>query len=467
MTLAERAREYHDALLADEDTLTRLRELRGWTRDAIEQLGIGLDGNRVTIPIRDGNGETVNLLRYAPNPDTRNERTKMLAEPDAPRDLFPAPESIAGDEPIVLVEGEPDAITGWSQSIRCVAVPSAAGKPRPERFAGKNVVVLMDNDAPGDRCANAWSKAISRKYRCGVLRASWSLPGDDLTSVYLRDPADFSEAYNAALLRGVTVEPRRIIALPGRDFARTLKPRDHDDDLLGPLLRRNTRVGIAGFIGEGKTSLGFQMVSASAYGEPFFSYQGRGGDTKWLVIDLEQGESELDRRLRESGIAERNGNVHIAHLPDGLRIDQSAEDLEALDELLSQGWDGVLLDPAYALLSSEPETEAAARQFATTLDRFHRLYNFCLLVPMHTRKPLPRQVLTLADVYGWSTLTRNTQVVLGVQIWEPWVSMFSILKDRTGDVGPKGKSWKVGYSHERLFHPLEENVHPGQGEIAA
>jgi len=72
----------------------------------------------------------------------------------------------------------------------------------------------------------------------------------------------------------------------------------------------------------------------------------------------------------------------------------------------------------------------------------------------------------LADVYGWSTITRNTQVVLGVQIWKPWVSMFSILKDRAGNVGPKGKSWEVAYNHERLFHPLDKAL-PGQEEIAA
>jgi hypothetical protein len=466
LSLSDNARTYHDALLADPDALKRLHDLRGWTREAISELGIGIDGNRVTIPIRDADGETVNLLRYAPNPETRDERRKILAEPDAPRDLFPAPESIAGDEPIVLVEGEPDAITGWSQRLRCVAVPSAAGKPRPERFPDREVVVLMDNDAPGDRCANAWAQAISRRYRCAVTRASWSRPGDDLTSVYLRNPEGFRSEYSAALLRAVKVEPRRIIALPGNTFAKGLKPADPDRDLLGPILRRNTRVGIAGFIGDGKTSLMMQMVAASAYGEKFFSYTGRGGDTRWLVLDLEQGESELKARLDETGISARNDNVHVAHVPDGLRIDQSAEDLEALGELLSQGWHGVALDPAYALLSSEPETETAARQFATTLDRFHRLYDFCLLVPMHTRKPLPRQVLTLSDVYGWSTITRNTQVVLGVQIWEPWVSMFSILKDRTGDVGPKGKSWKVAYDHTRLFHPLDQAI-PGQEELVA
>jgi RecA-family ATPase len=245
----------------------------------------------------------------------------------------------------------------------------------------------------------------------------------------------------------------------------TLKPRDLNDDLLGPILRRNSRVGIAGFVGEGKTSLMLQMVAASAYGEQFFRHVGRGGDTRWLILDLEQGESEIARRLEETGIKDRNGNVCYAHMPDGLRIDQDPEDLEALTELLSQGWDGVALDPAYALLSSEPETEAAARAFAVTLDRFHREHNFCLLIPMHTRKPQEKRTLTLADIYGWSTISRNMQVVLGIQIWDPWVSRWTILKDRTGDVGPKGASQLIGYDHVRLFHPLDDAL-PGQTAIA-
>lgn len=466
MSLEDQAHAYHDALLANPDALTRLGELRGWTREAIERLGVGIDGHRITIPIRDSDGALVNLLRYAPNEATRQGR-KMLALDDHPRDLFPAPESIPADEPITLVEGEPDAITGWSQGVNCVSIPSASGKPRSERFTGRaDITVLFDNDASGEAGAAKWAGALCRHLRAPIRCGRWPLAGDDLTAVWRRDPEGFRDAHNAALLAAAVVEPRRIIALPGREMFGTLRDRDHSEDLLGPILRPNSRVGIAGFIGEGKTSLMFQMVAASAYGEPFMGYVGRGGDTRWLILDLEQGQSELRARLSETGISRRNGNVHVAHLPDGLRIDQSAEDLEALDELLSQGWHGVALDPAYALLSSEPETEAAARRFATTLDRFHRQYDFCLLVPMHTRKPMPRTVLTLADVYGWSTITRNTQVVLGIQIWEPWQSRLTVLKDRTGDVGPKGHSWRLRYSHERLFQP-EDGALPGQEILAS
>lgn len=470
MSLTDDAATFHAALLADDNLIARLGRLRGWTREAIIRLEIGVDGHRVTIPIRDASGTVVNLLRYAPNPAARTERAKMVAVKDAPRDFFPAPETIEKGSIVYLVEGEPDAITGWSLGYPCVAIPSSSSHPstgRLERFdRSHDVVVLLDNDAPGNTGANNWAKALSRHFKSSVCRARWPQPGDDLTEVWRREGDNFKAAMSGAMLAGTVIEPRRILSLPGNEFYRRLKPRDDGDDLLGPLLRRNTRVGIAGFIGDGKTSLTLQMVAASAYGDSFFDWLGRGGDTRWLIIDLEQGESEIARRLEETGIKDRNGNVHYAHLPDGLRIDQSPEDLEALEELLSQGWDGVVLDPAYALNSSEPETESAARQFATTLDRLHRQHDFCLVVPMHTRKPQRGQVLTLQDVYGWSTITRNAQVILGIQIWKPWESKFTVLKDRTGDIGPKGQSWKIGYSRARLFHPLDGAL-PGQEEIAA
>lgn len=463
MNLADLAQGANETLLADDDALARLLELRGWTEPVIRDLGIGITGYRITIPTRNAAGETVNLLRYAPNPETRGNAPKLIATPDAPRDLFPAPESLDGDY-IVLVEGEPDAITGHSLGIPACAIPGVGCRPQPERFANKDVLILFDSDDAGRKAADVWARALMRAATVRVGR--WPQPGDDLTTVWRRDPEAFAATFVDVEDAAVKVEPRRIVSLPGHEFYKKLKPRNPDDDLLGPLLRRNTRTGIAGFIGEGKTSLMMQMVAASAYGLPFLKYRGRGNGTRWLILDLEQGESEIARRLEETGIKDRNGNVHYAHIPDGLRLDRDAEDMAAMEELLSKGWHGVALDPAYALWSSEPETERAAREMAQVLDRWHREHNFCLLVPMHTRKPMEQRVLSLGDVYGWSTITRNMQTVLGIQIWEPWVSKFSILKDRAGDIGPKGANFRIGYSHERLFHELDGAI-PGQEEMAA
>ena len=138
------------ARLADSPgTIARLGEIRGWTSEAIASLELGLDGDRVTIPVRDSTGKLVNLLAYAPNPE-RREGVKMLAIRGAPRDLFPAPEMVAGD-PVWLVEGEPDAIAGTSAGLATVGVPGASTwrSEWAARFGGRRVVVCFDCDSVG------------------------------------------------------------------------------------------------------------------------------------------------------------------------------------------------------------------------------------------------------------------------------------------------------------------------------
>ena len=161
MSLTDDAATFHAALLADNTLIGRLTDLRGWTRSAIIELGIGIDGANVTIPVRNAAGTIVNLLRYAPNPARRGNGPKLRALPGAPRDLFPSPEMVEGDY-VVLVEGEPDAITGTSMGQPCVAIPGVNHRPDAARFADKTVLVLFDNDDPGNTAAAKWAKALCR-----------------------------------------------------------------------------------------------------------------------------------------------------------------------------------------------------------------------------------------------------------------------------------------------------------------
>jgi len=83
---------YREDLLGDEKMLSGLATLRGWTRDALNTLGVGVvspetvaqlmckpDGSpgrndglrRLILAIRDKNGTLVNVELYAPNPRTR------------------------------------------------------------------------------------------------------------------------------------------------------------------------------------------------------------------------------------------------------------------------------------------------------------------------------------------------------------------------------------------------------------
>lgn len=147
-------RRYADALRANEAALVRLEELRGWSREAVDKLELGLDAEaRIVFPVRSGAGELVGLVRYLPNPATRNGARKAHAT--GPRELFPPPERLAPGERAWLVEGEADAVAGQSVGLAATGLPGA-GNWQPEwahRFRGRRVVVCFDADREGRKAA--------------------------------------------------------------------------------------------------------------------------------------------------------------------------------------------------------------------------------------------------------------------------------------------------------------------------
>jgi putative DNA primase/helicase len=137
-------------LQSSSDVLATLRERKGWTAEALASLGVGWDGERVTIPVHDGVGQLLTVCRYLPN-----ARVKMRASRGRPRGLFPAPESVEGEE-LWIVEGEPDAISASVLGLPALAVPGVgwARKIDVERFRKfKRIIVLFDCDDPGRRAA--------------------------------------------------------------------------------------------------------------------------------------------------------------------------------------------------------------------------------------------------------------------------------------------------------------------------
>jgi hypothetical protein len=142
-------RSWAAALQDNAALLKRLAELKAWTPSALRQLGIGRDGQRLTLPVRDAEGVLRGVLRYAPGGDP-----KMLASKGAPRELWPAPESLPAGT-IYLVEGEPDAVSAASLGLVACALPGAGSwkDSWPERFRGRPVVVMTDCDTPGRAAA--------------------------------------------------------------------------------------------------------------------------------------------------------------------------------------------------------------------------------------------------------------------------------------------------------------------------
>lgn len=132
--------------------LDRLAELRGWAPETLRVLGVGYDGQRLTLPVHDGSGQLQNVLRYLPV--RKNGEKKLLALKGRPRDLFPAPETLDGDE-VWLFEGEPDSITGHQLGLRATALPGVNGwrVEWASRFGARRVIVCLDCDEQGRKAA--------------------------------------------------------------------------------------------------------------------------------------------------------------------------------------------------------------------------------------------------------------------------------------------------------------------------
>jgi Protein of unknown function (DUF3987) len=153
---AEQIADWQHALLAHDGVIRRLRELRGWTRDAIESLGLGYDGERIVFPVLDASGGLVGVARYLPG-ERSNGARKMLADAGSARELWPGPESLDGKGRMWIVEGEPDAVSLTSIGCVATAVPGAASWRREwaARFADRDVIVCTDCDKPGRELAGS------------------------------------------------------------------------------------------------------------------------------------------------------------------------------------------------------------------------------------------------------------------------------------------------------------------------
>lgn len=140
-------------LQASSALLGRLETERGISPGVLTELGIGVNRGRITLPVRDATGGLVGLLRWRPLPGG-TAGPKMLATPGSARELFPAPEHLPPG-PLLLCEGEPDALAALSAGLVAVSVPGVATwKPAwCRRLAGRDITIVMDCDREGRAAA--------------------------------------------------------------------------------------------------------------------------------------------------------------------------------------------------------------------------------------------------------------------------------------------------------------------------
>jgi hypothetical protein len=177
----------------------RLLEVKGWSLATLQWFGAGWTGERLTLPVRDDEGNLLTVLGYVPG-----GQPKMRALKGRGRHLFPAPERFPDAKALWLLEGEPDAITARELGVPAVAVPGVnTWRDWEDRFTGRRVTVCMDCDEQGRACAR---ERVDGFRRAGVEARAVDLdPSRD-------DGFDLSDALVAAREAGRVEDLRKYLA---------------------------------------------------------------------------------------------------------------------------------------------------------------------------------------------------------------------------------------------------------------
>lgn len=155
---AAKVEAWHQRLMNDEGVFQEWRELlaaRGISRDTLREHRIGGDARRITIPVY-VDGELKNVRYYSPD-----HKPKFTVVPgNSTAWLYPHDEfvlNLGDDEPIVVVEGEWDALLLRQRGYHAVTTCTGAGgmpsviEEHIDLFSGRRVVVWTDADEDGVR----------------------------------------------------------------------------------------------------------------------------------------------------------------------------------------------------------------------------------------------------------------------------------------------------------------------------
>jgi hypothetical protein len=144
---------WHHALRENPRRIAHLARTRAWTEPVIKELQLGLHRGRITIPIRDHDGQLQGVLRYQPH--HHGPAPKMIAVPGTRLGMIPHPTAERSPQ-ILLTEGPPDMITARSTGLPAIAVPGDHAWQRAwaRDFHGRDITISVHSDPQG-RAAGA------------------------------------------------------------------------------------------------------------------------------------------------------------------------------------------------------------------------------------------------------------------------------------------------------------------------
>ena len=356
---------------------------------------------------------------------TRTGNGKKIRQENAPQttNLWqPDGSTLITESPIVLLaEGEKTADALLRMGAPCAATwpggSSGVGKVDLSPLTGKKVVLIPDNDEPGEKAAATLMWRLQKiASEVSVLRvpvvydahrlndaADLLLAGgslDDLSKdapIAPLDPefedavkdAQFREAVKWEALRRERARRDSVVStkLTPRPLGEIVTMDWKHDWVVPGLLERGDRLVVTGTEGFGKSILLRQIAICAAAGIHPFTKQ-RIEPIRVLVIDAENSERQWSRGARYiTTFAQNRGSVDPTRsvmVSAGVRVDlTTAADANQIHRLIDEHRPDVLyIGPLYKLVPRAVMTDDDAAPLIETLDGF-RERGLCLLMEAH------------------------------------------------------------------------------------
>lgn len=384
---------------------------------------------------------------------------------DTRRVLYRLPEvlaALARNEVVFVVEGEKDVHALEREGKVATTLPGGAGKWRDEytqTLAGLShrIVVIGDDDEPhrttGRREGHLHAADVWRRLTGKVGQVIARLPAEGFKDV--SDQLAAGVPFTSSTLRrlpAVDAAPSGTADGPMMLTARAMSQRPRLGDkaqVVGPLFQRGMRTVVGAGTGEGKTTFSLQAIRALVHREPFLDWRPH-KPGRALIIDLEQGEEVVKRRLAEAHLDDSEA-VDVLWEPAGMALDQDPTHQALVRDTVRDGrYDLVLIDPLYQMHRGNENDAELAASLMNVVDAWSREFGFALVIPMHARKPHPdaKMRMTKHDIAGVGSWLRNAEFVMGLQVMSAGTSRVHFFKDRIGDGPDLGSHWFLSFNRQ-------------------
>ena len=169
----------------DEEVMLQELKARAVSYDLIRKYRLGFTAGRITIPVKNANGEYVNIRKYLPG---AKDVPKMMSSKGRGKIPMWYPISQFSYDKIVVCGGEMKAIVAASilneHGYGCVTLTGGEGNVAPYHAAklkGKEVWICMDIDEAGKKASMKWAKlAFQYAIQVNILHLPFDVPKGDI-----------------------------------------------------------------------------------------------------------------------------------------------------------------------------------------------------------------------------------------------------------------------------------------------